>query len=216
MLFGYEAERRKMSKLKGTDYLLFGIFGQWMGGILIAVAPHGLATAPLISGELVVILSTGVLIGGCAMFARFHRLNRAWAMLGLFNLPGVLMLMLLTIQWRQGERGHGFSVIFAEPYRRDVWRMDVRVVLAENTGVSVREPIMVQLPRGCNVGTAMKTLAGVIPGLIDGDLPQANFTINGARASRRDELSHGDEMIVSIVSGTVEAKGEATAVPDKK
>jgi hypothetical protein len=198
MLFGYEAERRKISKLKGTDYLRFGVFGQWMGGILIAAAPHTPLSAPLISGELVLILSTGVLIGGCAMFARFYRLSRAWALLGLFNILGILMLMLLTIQWRSGERGSGFSVIFAEPYRRDVWRMDVRVVLDENTGTGVREPIMLQLPRGCNVGMAMKTLAGVIPGLIDGDLPEANFSVNGIRAGRRDELSHGDEMVVSV------------------
>jgi len=197
-MFGYEAYRRKVSKLKGKDYLWFGLFGQIMGAILIATAPHDPQSAPLISGELVLVLSTGVLIGGCTIYARYYRLNRAWAALGLFSVPGVLILTLLPLMKREKNRGAGFSVIFAQPYRRDVWRMDVRVTLDQSTGANIHEPITLQVPRGCNIGAAMKTLAGVIPELANGDLPEARFTINGSRATRRQELSHGDQITVTI------------------
>ena len=45
----------------------------------------------------------------------------------------------------------------------------------------------------------MKTLSGVIPNLSDGDLPNADFIVNGIHADRRAELSDGDEMVVNIV-----------------
>jgi hypothetical protein len=47
----------------------------------------------------------------------------------------------------------------------------------------------------------MKILAGVIPDLMDGDLPGASFAVNGALADRRAELSDGDEMIISRAPG---------------
>jgi hypothetical protein len=198
-MFGYQAERRRVSKLMGVDYLWFGLFGQIMGVLLIGAGPPEPASAPVLAGELALVLSTGVLIGGCAMYARFHRLSRFCALLGLLNLVGVLILILLPPRRRHPEGGTGFSVIFAEPYRRDVWRMDVRVKLDENIGSGVREPIMLQLPRGASIGTAMKTLSGVIPNLFDGDLPNADFIVNGLHADRRAELSDGDEMVVNIV-----------------
>jgi hypothetical protein len=198
-MFGYRAERRKISKLMGVDYLQFGLFGQIMGIILICAGPPEPASAPVLAGELALVLSTGVLIGGCAMYARFHRLSRFWALLGFFNLAGVLILILLPPRRRQREGGAGFSVIFAEPYRRDVWRMDVRVQLDEKIGSGVREPIMLQLPRGASVGAAMKTLSGVIPNLSNGDLPNADFIVNGVNTDRRAELSDGDEMIVRLI-----------------
>jgi hypothetical protein len=197
MYFGYEADRRKRNKAMGKDYLWFGLFGQWMGLVLIVSAPEPLS-APVFAGELALVLCTGVLIGGCAKFARYHQIWPGWAFLGLFNLAGVLALLVLCAPAVGEKRGKGFSVIFAEPYRRDVWRMDIRVVLDESTGAGVREPIMLQVPRGCNVGTALKTLAGVIPELADGDLPQARFTLNGQPVGRREELSNGDELTVSV------------------
>ena len=87
--------------------------------------------------------------------------------------------------------------MFAEPYRRDVWRMDVRVTLDQSVGAAVREPIMLQLPRGANVGTAIKTLAGVIPELDTAQSQSERFAINGQPADRRAELSDGDELAVS-------------------
>jgi len=199
-MLGYRAERRKISKLMGIDYLCFGLFGQLMGALLIGTAPPDPASAPVVAGELALVLCTGVLIGGCAMYARYHGLSRFCALLGLLNLVGVLILILLPQLRRERARGQGFSVIFAEPYRRDIWRMDVRVRLDENLGTGVREPIMLQIPRGANVGTAMKTLAGVIPNLYEGDLPNAEFIVNGRPADRRAELSDGDEVTVNIIS----------------
>jgi hypothetical protein len=58
---------------------------------------------------------------------------------------------------------------------------------------------MLQVPRGANVGSAMKVLAGVIPGLAGGELPSAGYWINGVQADRRAELSDGDELVVRIV-----------------
>ena len=198
-MFGYRAERRKISKLMGVDYLWFGLVGQFTGGLLIAAGSQQPAIPPMLAGELAVVLSTGVLIGGCAMYCRYHGLGRFCALLGLFSLFGVLILITLPSLRRQRERGNGFSVIFAAPYRRDIWRMDVRVKLDEKIGTGVNEPILLQIPRGANVGTAMKTLAGVIPNLHDGDLPNADFTVNGRRADRRAELCNGDEIVVDII-----------------
>jgi len=197
-MYGYRAEQRKISKLMGMDYLWFGLFGQVVGAVLIVCAIGASANQPAIAGELVLILSSGVLIGGCAKFARFHGMNRGWAVLGLFNAVGILILMLMPLQKRDRKRGSGFSVIFAEPYRRDVWRMDVKVRLDERLGTGVREPIMLQLPRGARVGTAMKTLADVIPGLYDGDMPGVGYIVNGQAVDRRAEVGEGDEMIVSV------------------
>ncbi len=211
-MFGYQAERRRISKLMGLDYLWFGLVGQIMGVLLIAAVPPEPSSAPVLAGELALVLSTGVLIGGCAIYARFHRLSRFCALLGLFNLAGVLILILLPLRGRQRERGTGFSVIFAEPYRRDVWRMDVRVQLDEKIAAGVREPIMLQLPRGASVGTAMKTLAGVIPNLFNGDLPNADFIVNGINTDRRAELSDGDEMIVKLAPP--EINPPAASAPD--
>jgi hypothetical protein len=199
-MFGYQAERRKIFKLMGLDYLWFGLVGQFTGAILIGAAPPEASSAPVLAGELALVLCTGVLVGGCAMYARFHGLNRLCALLGLLSIVGVLVLILLPAMRRERARGKGFSVIFAEPYRRDIWRMDVRVKLDEKLETGVREPIMLQIPRGANIGTAMKTLAGVIPNLHEGDLPNAEFTVNGVRAERRAELSDGDEIIVNVSS----------------
>ena len=49
---------------------------------------------------------------------------------------------------------------------------------------------------GAGKSTLMKVLAGVIPGLYEGELPGAGYWINGVRADRRAELSDGDELIV--------------------
>ena len=38
-MFGYQAERRRVSKLMGVDYLWFGLFGQIMGVLLIGAGP---------------------------------------------------------------------------------------------------------------------------------------------------------------------------------
>jgi hypothetical protein len=197
-MYGYRADQRKLSKLMGIDYLWFGLFGQIAGLILMACAAGASSFQPMMAGEFVVILMTGVLIGGCAKYARFHGMSRWWSLLGVFSVPGVLILKTLPVLWREKHRGAGFSVIFAEPYRRDVWRMDVKVTLDETTRAGVREPIMLQMPRGARVGTAMKMLSGVISGLSDEDFPGVRYRVNGQPVDRRTELSNGDELVVDV------------------
>jgi len=193
-------ERRTIARLKGRDYLWLGLVGQIAGFILVDAGPPDPTSAPVVAGEFALVLFTGILVAGCGKYARFYGLNRWWGLLGFLNVLGVLILILLPP--RQGRQidGAGFSVIFAEPYRRDVWRMDVRVILDQTVGTAVREPIMLQLPRGVNVGSAMKVLAGAIPGLFDGELPAARYSINGNPADRRVELSDGDELVVRVIA----------------
>lgn len=208
-MFGYD--RRKVARLMGLDYLAAGLIGQAMGALLSVSAWANADRIPWIAGSLLVVLGTGVLVAGCGIFARYHRLRARWGFLGLFSFVGVLFLLTVPSLSRGKRRGEGFDVMFAEPYRRDVWRMDVRVRLDRNLGTAVREPIMLQLPRGANVGTAMKTLAGAIPGLEHGDLPTARFEINGLRADRRAELSDGDELAVSATIGEHAHSGSGRA-----
>jgi hypothetical protein len=198
-MYGYRYERRKIARLKGMDYLWFGLIGQIAGLCLVDAGLADPSSSPLIAGEFALVLFTGILVGGCGKYARYHGLNRWWGLLGFLNVLGVLILILLPRRQGRQTDGAGFSVIFAEPYRRDVWRMDVRVILDQTVGTAVREPIMLQLPRGVNVGSAMKVLAGAIPGLFDGELPSARYTINGNPADRRTELSDGDELVVRVV-----------------
>jgi hypothetical protein len=197
-MYGYEYERRKIARLKGRDYIWLGIIGQ-VAGLILIHSPEDAATPAGMVGQFVLILFTGLLVGGCAKYARYYRINGGWALLGIFNVVGVYALFIVRRIERRKNGGAGFSVIFAEPYRRDVWRMDVRVKLDEIAEANVREPIHLQVPRGANVGSAMKVLAGVIPGLAGGELPAAGYWINGVQADRRAELSDGDELVVRKV-----------------
>jgi hypothetical protein len=191
-MLGYS--RRNVLREMGLDYISFGIMGQVLGMILLCAAPPDPRSTPVLTAELLLVLSTGVLVGGCGIYVRYHHLNRGWSLLGLLSLPGALFLIVRSLRGTK-RYGSGFSVLFAEPYRRDVWRMDVKVKLDESLGAGAIEPIMLQLPRGSNVGSAMKMLAGVIAGLHEGELP-AKFSINGQPVDRRTELSDGDELLV--------------------
>jgi hypothetical protein len=193
----YAYDRNKLSKSMGIDYLTAGLIGQTVGPILIAIAGGIDRIALGVMGCLLFVIGTGVLLGGCGMFARFHRLSRWSPFLGLLSIVGVSILLVLPSMKPRRKHGEGFSVMFAEPYRRDVWRMDVRVILDQSISAAIREPIMLQLPRGANVGTALKTLAGVIPELDLTQSPTERFTINAEPADRRSELSQGDELAIA-------------------
>ena len=210
-MYGYRYERRKIARLKGLDYLWFGLVGQIAGFMLVDAAPPDPSSAPVIVGEIAIVLFTGILVGGSGKYARYYGLSRWWGLLGFLNALGVLILTLLPRRNEGPTPGGGFSVVFAEPYRRDVWRMDVRVMLDEALGTGVREPIFLQLPRGANVGSAMKVLAGAIPGLFDGELPSASYSINAQPADRRAELSDGDELIVRAIPQPVTATSSLPA-----
>ncbi|HEY1923191.1 MAG TPA: hypothetical protein VGG44_10620 [Tepidisphaeraceae bacterium] len=193
----YVHDRKKLAKAMGLDYLVAGLVGQTFGAILIGIAGELDPTAPGILGALLFVIGTGVLFGGCAMFARFHRLSRWTFLLGFLSIVGVSILLMLPPVSRRRNRGEGFDVLFAEPYRRDVWRMDIKVILDQALAPAIRDPIMLQLPRGANVGAALKTLAGVIPELDLTQSPHERFTINAEPADRRSELSHGDELTIA-------------------
>jgi hypothetical protein len=213
-MFADDEHRRRISKLRGMDYLWLGIVGQ-IAGLLVIHAPEDMATPQGLAGQAILILFTGVLVGGCAKFVKFHKLPRWLALLGILNAPGVLVLFVVRLCHREKRHGEGFGVLFAEPYKRHVWRMDVRVRLDETVGTSVHEPITLQLARGSNVGTAMKTLAGVIAGLNDGELPDATYSINGHEADRRVELNDGDQLVVRVIpsSETNSAPRENSSLP---
>lgn len=196
----YVYDRHKSFRLMGLDYLGAGLLGQAMGAVLWASNFGANQPTPGVIGAILVMLGTGVLLGGCGMFVRYHRLARGWGFLGLFSIFGVAFLLMLSQIPHRRKYRHGFDVMFVEPYRRDVWRMDVRVTLDRSVGAAVREPIMLQLPRGANVGTAIKTLAGVIPELDTTQSPSERFAINGQPADRRAELSDGDELAVSATN----------------
>jgi len=196
----YVYDRDRILKLMGLDYLAVGLVGQALGAVLMASAWGDSRSMAGEIGTFGAVLGTGVVLGGCAIFVRYHRLKRGWAFLGFFSIFGVAFLLirpLIPLEPGRRKQRQGFDVMFADPYRRDVWRMDVRVILDPSVGTAVREPIMLQLPRGANVGTALKTLAGVIPELDTTPSPAERFVINGQPADRRAELSHGDELAVS-------------------
>jgi hypothetical protein len=193
----YAYDRKKLAKAKGIDYLVTGLIGQTFGAILAAIAGEIDRSALGVMGCFLFVMGTGVLLGGCGMFARFHRLSRWAPFLGLLSIVGVSILLTLPTVPNRRKYREGFGVMFAEPYRRDVWRMDVRVLLDQSIGAAVDEPIMLQLPRGANVGMALKTLAGVIPQLDLTQSPRERFTINAEPADRRSELSQGDELAIS-------------------
>lgn len=194
LVFGYD--RRKIVR-QGIDCIRLGLVGQSLGAVILCLADQGGLRS---IAALMIVLGTGVLVGGCGIFARYHRLSTMWGLLGFLNVLGVAILG--TLSQPNRARSRGFAVVFPEPYRRDVWRMDVQVKLKRDTGKAsgVSEPILLQLPRGANVGTAMKVLSGAIPALDDG-VASTQFLINGQSAGRRDELSNGDELIVAIPRG---------------
>jgi hypothetical protein len=198
-VFGYD--RRRIARLQGLDYLGAGLVGQALGAILSVSGWGGPDRVPGVVGGLLLVLATGVLLGGCGIFTRYHRITPWWGLLGLLSFVGVLILLAIPLVPKRRKWGRGFGVMFAEPYRRDVWRMDVRVTLREKLAAAVGEPIMLQLPRGANVGTAMKTLADVIPELNGGYFAEVKFQINGESADRRSELNDGDELAISATNG---------------
>jgi hypothetical protein len=87
----------------------------------------------------------------------------------------------------------GFAVMSAAPYRRDIWRMDVRVKLDAATGI--REPVLLQLPRGADVAAAVRSLASAIPSL-DASIRGGAYLLNGKTACLATDLSDGDELTI--------------------
>jgi hypothetical protein len=144
---------------------------------------------------LLIALGTAVLVAGGGTYAVYHGRSRWWGLLGLLSLGGIIALLCLTVG-RGHSRRRGFSVIFAEPYRRDVWRMDVRVMVDASLGDCRTEPIMLQLPRGASVAAAVKALAPIFPSM--GREPtDLRFLVNGQVAKATDDMSDGDALMIA-------------------
>ena len=181
----------------GLDYIEVGLLGQCIGVVLLMVTILDGRPALQLTSNLLIALGSAVLVAGCGAYAVYHGRGRWWGLLGLLGLGGIVVLMCLASNRVRRDR-RGFAVVFAEPYRRDVWRMDVRVRLDAPLAASQFEPIMLQLPRGASVATAVKMLAPVVPSLRrePGDL---KYLVNGQPARPADEMSDGDELTIAPV-----------------
>jgi hypothetical protein len=179
------------------DYIEVGLLGQCIGVVLLMVTIVCGQPALQLTSNLLIALGSAVLVAGCGAYAAYHGRSRWWGLLGLLGLGGIVVLMCLP-STRGGGNRRGFAVVFAEPYRRDVWRMDVRVLLDATLAASKFEPIMLQLPRGASVAMAVKTLAPVVPSMRrqPGDL---KYLVNGQPAKPADEMSDGDELTIAPV-----------------
>jgi len=204
-LFGYAAQRRKNAKRMGVDCICVGLFGQVVAAGLLGFAQIDGGSQLGFVAAVVFTLATGVLVGGCSLYARYHGLNPVWGLLGFFNVAGFLALYCASLIGDGTPRGKGFAVIHAEPYRRDVWRMDIRVIVDPALKIGVSESIMLQVARGASVAAAIKTLAGALPRL-DEDPMSLRFAINGVPADRRDELCEGDELGIFAVGNMAEPR----------
>ncbi|MGA3066433.1 MAG: hypothetical protein ABSF29_06245 [Tepidisphaeraceae bacterium] len=140
-------------------------------------------------GQLLVILGTSVLIAGGGKFAQYRRRNWWWGLLGFLNILGVWLLICLPRRRIGG--GAGFDVLTDAPVRRDVWRMEVRVVVPGS-----KEAIVLHMPRGASVDAATRMLATAVPNL-EPTLTSAEFLINRQPARRGDELADQDELTIA-------------------
>jgi hypothetical protein len=181
---------RQRAKRMGLDALEMGLVGQTLGGFMVFFSwSKGAAPGIGWSGQLLLILGTSVLIAGGGKFAQYRRRNWWWGLLGFLNVLGVGMLLLLPR--RRVAGGAGFDVIGDTPVRRDVWRMEVRVVLEGSA-----EPVLLHLPRGGSVDAAARMLATAVPNL-EPALNSARFFINSRPAQRGDELADQDQLTIS-------------------
>jgi hypothetical protein len=184
---------RHRAKRMGLDAIWLGLVGQTLGGMMVLFSQWAGATPGVgWTGQLLVILGTSVLIAGGGKFAQHRRRSWWWGLLGFLNIPGVGLLML--IPRRRVGGGAGFDVMTDAPARRDVWRMEVRVVLEGSA-----EKMLLHLPRGGSVETATRMLAAAVPEL-EPKLNAARFLINNQPARRGDELADQDELTISATA----------------
>jgi len=138
-----------------------------------------------------------VLVAGCGAFASYHGRSRWCGLLGLLSLAGVLVVLMMALPRIRLERRKGFDVIYAPPYRRDVWRMDVQVMLDDALQDKPTPPIMLQLPRGASIAAAVKTLEPIVPSLRR-EMSDFKFLLNGQPAKHNEDMSDGDELNISL------------------
>jgi hypothetical protein len=203
-----KAEARKM----GFDYIWSGAGGQVFGALmLVATSEHG-ADGPTMVACLVLILGTAVLAGGFGKYAIYHGRSRWWGLLSLLSVLGVMAIFALVGEAKHRQLG-GFEVLYAPEEKRDIWKMDVRIRVEESLGVGMWEPIHMQLPRGASVLAAAKTLAEAVPTLGE-SVDSAVFRVNGKPAKPSDDLSDGDELVISGNTPPVAAgEGQPDAQP---
>ncbi len=170
-----------------------------MAGVAVAL-PAGFRQPVIEMAIMILGLATACLIVGCSRYARYYRMNEAWALLGLASIPGVMVLAIVA-GFKAGSArpslGGGFQVITADPYRKDVWRMDVYVLLDDSLGLGVFEPINMQLPRGANIKSAVFTLADAIPE-IRPLIGQAAYRLNGEEVDEKEDMTDQDVLVVHM------------------
>jgi hypothetical protein len=193
MLFLHRNNRE--SRELGYDAIELGLFGQGLGLILVMSTIGTAANVAQWIGELSAVLGTALLVAGCGKHAVYQGRSKWWGLMGLLSLVGVIVVLTIGAIPRAHDLTGGFEVRYTEPYRRDVWRMDVRVRLDESVGAGVAEPIQLQVPRGASVSSAIKILAGPIP-ILKESMLDLKYEINGVAAKAVDELSDGDELLV--------------------
>ena len=175
------------AKRMGVDAIQVGLAGQTFG-VLMILFSYSANTVPGLGwgGRILAVLGTCVLVAGSRRFAKFRRRSPWWGILGLFNIAGVLALLLIP----RGKSSVGFDLMAADP-RRDVWKMEVHVKVQD-----LREPVLLHLPRGASVDAAARSLSLALPHL-EQALRNAKFLINGKPAQRGDDLSDQDTLDIA-------------------
>jgi molybdopterin converting factor small subunit len=186
--------RREALLHSGGGCIRFGLGGQFVGGLLLIIMVMDAGPWAILMADLVLILGTALVVIGCAILASSRGRSPWWGLLGLLSILGVMFVMFLERPRRKRNEG-GFEVRYLAPYRRDVWRMDLRVKLDASLGAGEFEPIVLQIARGATVSAAVKMLAGVVPAL---RLQSAalQFQLNQHSAKPTDELHDGDELVI--------------------
>jgi hypothetical protein len=202
---------RLAARRMGLDYIEVGLVGQGIGVVLLGVMIMDNRPGLQLPANLLIALGSAVLVAGCGAYAAYHGRSRWWGLLGLLSLGGIVAVMCLANpHLRTGRRG--FAVIFAEPYRKDVWRMDVRVLVDSSLAGSRLEPIMLQLPRGANIASAVKTLAPVLAPLRR-EPADLKYLINGQPAKPTDEMTEGDELMIAPRDAAATSPDQISTTP---
>ncbi|MDP9175345.1 MAG: hypothetical protein M3O30_16000 [Planctomycetota bacterium] len=190
-----------------ANYITFGLMGQIAGALILPMMTFDHEPWGILMGNLLLVLGTSVLMVGCGIIATTRGRHQAWGLLGLLSIPGVGLLLCLRTPRRKNKGG--FEVRYLAPYRRDVWKIDIRVRLDPSLGTGIAEPIVLQIARGANVAGAVKMLAGALPALRQ-NLADLAYQINGQCVTPAYELVDGNEL---CLGRSVQGDAEQITLP---
>ncbi len=186
------------ARQRGYDYIHAGLFGQIVGALTVAGGGWQRSTPAFIVGVLTIALGTVVAVVGFARFARHFNFSPFWGVLGCLNLIGYITIhILVRASLPRHSAQEGFDVVHASPYTRDIWRMDVKVLLDSTLQIDTGpDPIQLQLPRGASIKAAMDMLATVRPQLAP-SIRNLAYKINENPADLKSELHDTDTLFIS-------------------